>query len=89
MGDDAVDHLARRNLAGPAHGGGNAESAFPAGRLFPVERGGAAVRPGKHFGPVVRAVHDDGVVGDVQFIQQIEQLTDVRAIRCHLGITKR
>ena len=83
VGDDAVDHLACRDLAGPAHGGGHAETAFPGGRLFAVERGGAAVRPGEDLGAVVGAVDDDGVVGDVQLVEQIEQLADMAVMLDH------
>ena len=74
---------AGRDLARPAHHRRHAEGAFPVGVLLVAERRHAGVRPGVHVRPVVGAVHDDGVVGDAQLVEQVEQLADVLVVVDH------
>ena len=73
VADDLVGHGAGLDLAGPAHHGRHPEGALPVGVLLVAEGRHAAVGPGVHMRPVVGAVHDDGVVGDAQVIQLLQQ----------------
>ena len=43
----------------------------------------AAVGPGVHVRAVVGAVHDDGVLGDAELVEQVEQLADVLVVVDH------
>ena len=74
VADDAVQHRARLDLAGPAHEARNAPSAFPVRVLLAAERRVGAIGPGVVLGAVVGGIHDDGVVGDAQFIELVEHL---------------
>ena len=69
--------------AGPADEGRHAEAAFPVGRLLALERRGAAVGPGEDFGAVVGGVDDDGVVGDAEVVELLEQLADMAVVLDH------
>jgi hypothetical protein len=55
-------------------------AAFPVGVLLAAKWGGAAVGPGHAFGAVVGRVHDDRVVGDAEFVELLQQLSDVAVV---------
>ena len=80
---DVVEHRARLDLAGPAHEGGHAPTAFPVGVLLGAERGDAGVRPAVVVRTVVRRVHDDGVVGDAQLVELGQHPADVLVVGDH------
>ena len=71
--------------AGPADQAGNAEGALPVGRLLAPEGRGAAIGPRKGFGAIVGRVNDDGVVGDAEVVEQLQQLADV-AVGLHHAV---
>ena len=48
----------------------------------------AAVRPGVGVRAVVRAVHDERVVGDAQLVEQVEQLPDVLVVVDHRVVVR-
>ena len=54
----------------------HAEAALPGRALLAVERRDAAVRPGHRLGAVVGAVDDDGVVGDAEVVELLQQRAD-------------
>ena len=74
--EDVVDDRARLDHARPADEHRHAEAAFPGRALLAVERRRAAVRPGPGLGAVVGAVDHDGVVGDAEIIELLEQAAD-------------
>ena len=45
----------------------------------------AAVRPGQYFGPVVGREDDDGVVGNAEVVELLEQLADI-AVQFHHAV---
>ena len=67
---------ARLDHARPAHHHRDAEAAFPGRALLAVERRHGAVRPQRDLGAVVGGVDDDGVVGDAEVVELLEQLAD-------------
>ena len=62
--------------AGPAHHARHAVAAFPVGVL--LARNGVVPPSGqvKHLGAVVGRADDDGVVGDAEIVELLEQLAD-------------
>ena len=74
---DVVDDRPRRDHAGPTDQAGNTECAFKIRRLLAPKGRGAAVGPCKSFGAIVGGVDYDGVVGDTEVIDQLQQLPDV------------
>ena len=58
----------------------NAPAAFPVGVFHHAERRVGAVRPGVVLGAVVGGIHDDGVVGDAEFIELVEQFADLLVV---------
>ena len=62
---------------------GHAPAALPVGVLLAAERRRAAVGPAHHLGAVVGRVHDDGVVGDAELVELVEQLADVAVVLDH------
>jgi len=72
---DFVDLRPGLDHAGPAHDAGHAVAAFPVGILLALERRRAAIGPGKHLGAVVGRPHDDGVVGNTQVVELLQELT--------------
>jgi hypothetical protein len=76
-GDDFVRNLARRDPGWPAHHHRHPVAAFPTAVLFASVWGVAAVRPQGQFGAVIGGIHNDGVVGDTQLVQLVEQLADM------------
>ena len=58
----------------------HAERAFPVGRLLALERRRAAVGPGHDLGAVVGRVDDDGVVGDAEVVELLQQLADLAVV---------
>ena len=87
--DDLVGDRARLDLAGPADHLRDPERAFPVGGLLAAERGRGAVRPGVHVRAVVGGVDDDGVLGDAEFVEQVEQLPDVAVVVDHRVVVGR
>ena len=81
--DDAVQRLAGREVAGPADESRHAIGAFPVRVLLAAERRGAGVRPGVVVRAVVGRVHDDGVVGDAEIVEQLQQFADVHVVLDH------
>ena len=81
--DDVVDLGAGLDDAGPAHRQRHAVAALPVGVLLAAERRRAAVRPAHHLGAVVRRVDDDGVVGDAEVVELLQQLADVAVVLDH------
>ena len=85
----SLETAARLDLAGPADHLGNPERALPVGGLLAAERGGRAVGPAVGVRAVVGAVDDDGVLGDAEFVDQIEQLADVAVVVDHRVVVRR
>src|SRR5439155_24761878 len=83
MGNDAVQHRASLDLAGPAHERRNAPGALPVRVLAAAEQRVAAIGPCVVLGTIVGGVHDDGIVGDAQFVKLVEHLTDLLIVRYH------
>jgi CBS domain-containing protein len=83
MGNDAVEGHAGLPFAGPFDEAGHAEGAFPVRVLLAAEGRGAGVRPGVVVRAVVGGVLDDGVVGDAEFVDELEQLADVHVVLDH------
>jgi hypothetical protein len=74
-------------LGHAADGARHAPAAFEVGVLLAAERCRSAVGPAHHLGTVVGRVHDDGVVGDAQLVELVEQLADVPIVLHHaIGI---
>ena len=70
----SFDDVPGFDLARPADHGRHAEGAFPVGVLLAAERRHGAVRPRVHMRPVVGRVDHDGVVGDAEVVERLEQL---------------
>ena len=83
VGDDAVHHRARLDLARPADEGRNAPATFPVGVLLAPEGRDARVRPGVVVDAVVGRVHDDGVLGDAELVDPVEHLPDELVVGDH------
>ena len=71
--DDAVEGLAGGEMAGPADEGRDAVGAFPVRVLLAAERRRAGIRPGIVVRAVVGRVQDDGVVGDAEVVEQLQE----------------
>src|SRR6185312_13699247 len=74
---DVVDDAAGLDDARPADQAWYAESALPVGGFLAAKRRRAAVGPGYFFRAVVGRVDDDGVVGDAEVVEQLQQLADM------------
>ena len=83
VGDDVVGHLARLDLARPAEHGRHPVGAFPVRVLLAAERRHRSVRPRVHVRAVVGRVHDEGVVGDAEIIQRLEDRADILVVVDH------
>ena len=81
--DDLVRDLARLDLTRPAHDHRNAERALPVGVFLAAERRHRAVRPGVHMRAVVGRIHDERVVRDAGFVEEVERLADVLVMVDH------
>ena len=88
VGDDAVERLAGLELARPAHKAGHAVGAFPVGVFLAAPGSDRPVRPGVIVRAVVGRVLDDGILGDAQFVQQVEQLADGSIVQHHGVVVK-
>ncbi|MCY1293428.1 hypothetical protein D9M70_426870 [compost metagenome] len=82
-GEHLVGDFARLDLARPADQRRHPEGTFPVGVLLVAERRGRRVRPGPLVRAVVGGVDDDGVLGNLQVIQGLEQLADVAIVLEH------
>ena len=78
VADDSGRYLLR-----PAHQQRYAEGAFPVGVLLAAEGRLGAIGPGIHMRPVVGGIHDEGVFGEAELVEMIEQLTDVLVVVDH------
>ena len=74
---------ARREMAGPAHETGNAIGAFPVRVLLTAELRGAGIGPGVVVRAVVGGILDDGVVGEAEVVDQLEQFADLHVVLDH------
>ena len=83
VGNDAVQHRARRDLARPAEERRHAPCAFPVGVLLTAERRIRAIRPGVILRAIVSGIHDDGVIGDAQLIDLVEDFSDLFVVGDH------
>jgi hypothetical protein len=83
VGDDAVEGHAGGEFAGPFDEAGHAEGAFPVRVLLAAEGRGAGIGPGVVVRAVVGGVLDDGVVGDAEVVDELEQFADVHVVLDH------
>src|SRR5581483_1313474 len=83
MVHNAVQNSARLDLAGPTHKAWNSPCAFPVGIFLTAKRSIGGVRPSVVLRAVISGIHHDGVVGDSQFVEFIEHLTDLLVMRDH------
>ena len=74
---------ARLPLARPAQEGRHAVGALPVAVLLGAERRDRGVRPGVVVRAVVGRVHDDGVVGDAELVELVEDHADVAVVLDH------
>ena len=81
--NDAVERGARREVTGPLDEARYAVSAFPTGILLTVKGRGAGVRPRVEVRAVVGGVLDDGVVGEAEVVNELEQFADVQVVLDH------
>ncbi len=70
-------------LPGQRMKAGTRQRAFPVRVLLAAERRVGAIRPCIVLGAVVGGIHDDGVIGDAQFIKLVEHLADLLVVRDH------
>src|ERR1700736_6445817 len=84
-----VRNGARLDLPGPADHLGNPECSFPVGGFLAAEWRGRTVGPAVGMWAVVGAVYDDGVLGDPEFVDEIEQLTDIAVMVDHRVVVRR
>ena len=82
---DVVDDAAGLDRAGPPHDHRHAEPAFEGRALLAAERRVAAVGPGKGLGAVIAGENDDGVVGNAEVVDLLENGADFR-VQFHHGI---
>jgi hypothetical protein len=83
MRHKAVDGLACHEFAGPTDEGRHAIGAFPVRILFAAERRGACIRPRIVMRSIVGRVEHDGVVGDAEIVDLLEQQPDVNVMLNH------
>ncbi len=85
MALDAVDFAPGRDVPGPADQAGHPQAAFPGGPLLAAERRVPAVRVKDELVAVVGAVDDDGVFGDPQVLDLLENRADLLVVLEHPG----
>src|SRR5205085_768285 len=81
--DDTVQYRAGLYLARPADEAWHPPTAFPVGVLLGAEWCVGAVRPGVILGTVVGGVHDNGVIGNAQFVELVEHLANLLVMHDH------
>ena len=81
--EDLVGHRPRLDDSRPADDARHAPAALPVGVLLAAERRPAAIGPAQALGAVVGGIHHDGVVGDAQLVELVEQLADVPIVLHH------
>ena len=84
VGADVVDDRAGLDHAGPADAASARGSRLPS--WSPSRRWNGVVPPSgqvMHFGAVVGGVDDDGVVGDAEVVELLEQLADMAVVLDH------
>jgi hypothetical protein len=84
-----VRHDTGRDPVRPPNHLGNAEGTLPVAVLLVPERRHTGVGPAVHVRPVVRRVHDDGVLSDSKLVEGVEQLPDVLVVVDHRVVVRR
>src|ERR1035438_2401462 len=85
MRGDVIDFHPRLDYSWPANEEGYPIRAFPVGVLLASERGCSAVGPAHHFGSIIAAEDDNGVVRDAQVIELLQHYTDIVVEFLHAG----
>src|SRR5579864_6233922 len=75
--DNLIGDRSCRDLAGPANQFRDTESTFPVSIFLTAEWSHGAIWPCVHVRTVVRAVNDQSVVCNAEFVQQVQQFTHV------------
>src|ERR1017187_2900549 len=75
--EDLIGDRTRLDHTRPADRAGHAPAAIPVRILLAAKRSAPAVGPAQFFGAVVGRVHHDGVVGNTQLVELIEELSYV------------
>ena len=83
VGDEPIERLARREMTGPTDEARHAVGAFPVRIFLTAEGRGACIRPGVVVRAVVRGILNDGVVGDAEVVNELEQFTHVQIVLDH------
>src|SRR5215212_6378222 len=83
MADDTIQDRACLDLARPADEAWYAPSTLPVGVLLAPERRVCAVRPRVVLRSVIGRVHDNGVVGDSQLFELVEDHPDLLVMDDH------
>src|SRR6266850_6397020 len=83
VGGDLVDERPRLDHPGPTDDARHPPGALPVRVLFTAERCRASVGPGEHLGAIVGSIQDDGVVGDAEIVELLEQLADHAVVLDH------
>ena len=83
MRDNAVADLASREVSGPLDETGHAVGTLPVRVLLAAEGRGSGIGPGVVVRAVVGGILDDGVVGDAEVIQQLEEFADLHVVLDH------
>src|SRR5262245_60034825 len=65
------------DLPRPTHQERNPKSSLPVGVLLAAKWGHCPIGPGIHMWPVVRAIHDERISCDSQFVKMVEYVTNV------------
>jgi hypothetical protein len=77
---DVVDHRAWLDGTRPADHGWYAVAPFPVGVLLTPEVCRATIRPGEDRGAVVGRIDNNGILGDAEDIELLEEVADVAAV---------
>ena len=80
MIENIIDDRTRLDHSRPANKSRHAKAALPGRAFLSAERLHASVGIGVGLGTVVGRVDDDGVVGDTQIIELVEQLAHVMVV---------
>jgi len=71
------------DVTGPAHHGGYTPAAFPVSVLFTAEGGHGRIGPGVHVRAVIGGVEDNGVIGNAEVIQHLQEFSHVHVMFYH------
>jgi hypothetical protein len=81
--NDLIGNRASRNLAGPAYQLWNPKCALPIRVLLAAEGSHRAIRPAIHVRSIVGAIYDEGVVRDLEFVQDLQHVPHVLVVVDH------